>query len=284
MVRPSLKFLRFFKCSMALVLASALAVGLPLHYRPPLVLAAETEEEFTPEQARALVRQAVEYWRGQTSHIKASMLVHRSDWQRQSELRSWTKGTDLSLVRFVAPKKDAGNASLTIEDDMWTFSPKTNRAIKIPPSMKSQSWMGSDFSYQDLSKDDEILEEYTHRLLSRSREQGRTVYEVEALPKENAPIVWGREVLKIRDDHIILEHTFYDQDGAKVKQLQTLEVGELGGKLYPLVMRMTNLEEPSEWTEIRHTEAQFDLQIDRAIFSVGALSQRPFGGERAGGR
>ena len=80
------------------------------------------------------------------------MLIHRPDWERKSRLMIWTSGQERSLVRFTEPKKDAGNASLTIGDDIWNFTPKTNRVIKIPSSMKAQSWMGSDYSYQDLSK------------------------------------------------------------------------------------------------------------------------------------
>ncbi len=237
-------------------------------------------EEVTPkeviassstEDAKEIVRQAVEYWRDDTSYVTAKMTVHRADWQRESELRSWTKDMTLSLVRFVAPAKDFGNATLSKDEEIWTFTPKTNRVIKIPASMKSQSWMGSDFSYQDLARDDEIVELYSHRYLGSSEQDGHRVHAIESIPLDHAPIVWGKEVQKIRDDYIILEHSFYDQDMQLVKVLRTREIGELGGKLFPLVMRMENAEEPEEWTEITHTAARFDLALSQNFFTLSNL-------------
>ncbi|MCB0311640.1 MAG: outer membrane lipoprotein-sorting protein, partial [Bdellovibrionales bacterium] len=160
------------------------------------------------------------------------MTVHRPEWERRSELRSWTKDMTLSLVRFIAPAKDAGNATLTKDEEVWTFTPKTNRVIKIPASMKAQSWMGSDFSYQDLSRDDEIIDQYTHRLLSSENKDGHTIYTVESVPLDDAPVVWGKEILEIRDDYLILEHSFFDQDMKLVKKLTTRAIGPLGGKLF----------------------------------------------------
>ena len=221
--------------------------------------------------ARKIIEAAIDHWRGETSYTLAKMLVHREGWQRKSELESWTKGSELTLVRFIAPKKDAGNASLSVADEVWTFAPKTNRVIKIPPSMKSQSWMGSDFSYRDLSKDDEIIDSYTHKLLAVEESEGKKVYLVESVPLESAPIVWGKEVLKIREDNIILEHTFYDQEMLAVKKLVASEIVMLGGKLLPRVLRMQNLEEEEKWTQIIHEKARFSFEIADSFFTVSNL-------------
>ena len=229
------------------------------------------EVESDSERVRKLVREAVEYWRGETSYTIAEMTVHRPDWERTSKLKSWTKGTDKTLVRFIAPKKDSGNASLTLEEEVWTFTPKTNRVIKIPPSMKSQSWMGSDFSYQDLSKDDEIIDSYEHKILEEIEQDGVKIYVVESIPHESAPIVWGKELLRIREDKIILEHTFFDQEMVPVKKLVATKIDMLGGKLFPIVIRMSNLEQEGEWTEIVHNSAKFGDDISDSFFSVSSL-------------
>jgi hypothetical protein len=178
---------------------------------------------------------------------------------------------DFSLVRFTAPAKDAGNATLSKEEDVWTFTPKTNRVIKIPSSMKSQSWMGSDFSYQDLSRDDQIVNQYTHRLLSVETSDNLKVYEIESVPLDDAPIVWGKEILKIRQDSIILEHSFFDQDMILVKRLSTRAIGPLGGKTFPLVMRMEKADAPEEWTEIEHSEARFNVPLSTTFFTLSNL-------------
>ena len=99
-------------------------------------------EEIDPQK---LIEEAIDYWRESSSFTEASMTIHRPDWERKMSLESWTLGRDKSLVRFTAPAKDSGNASLTIDEEMWSYSPKINRVIKIPASMMHQSWMGSEF-------------------------------------------------------------------------------------------------------------------------------------------
>lgn len=221
--------------------------------------------------AAAVVRAAVDYWRDDSSYTESEMLVHRPTWERAMEMVGWTKGMNQSLIRFTAPAKDAGSASLTIDDDVWSYSPKINRVIRIPASMKSQSWMGSDFSYRDLARADDIVDQYRHRLLETRQADGHTVYVIEAVPLENAPVVWGKEVLHIRDDKLLLRHQFYDQDGKLVKELEAKEITTLGGKLYPSVMRMTNVEQPAEWTEVRTTEASFDVDVPERVFTLSNL-------------
>ncbi|MCB0325279.1 MAG: outer membrane lipoprotein-sorting protein, partial [Bdellovibrionales bacterium] len=134
-----------------------------------------------------------------------------------------------------------------------------------------QSWMGSDFSYQDLSRDDELLEQYTHMLVGEEQQEGQTVFLIESRPLEDAPVVWGKELLRIRQDNIILLHEFYDQDMKLVKRLVAKEIGPLGGKLFPKVLRMENAEAPSEWTELVHEEAQFDGALPDSLFTLSNL-------------
>ncbi|MBX7143985.1 MAG: outer membrane lipoprotein-sorting protein [Oligoflexia bacterium] len=221
----------------------------------------------------ALIKAAIEYWRGKSSYTEAEMIVHRPDWERRMSMRAWTDGNKHTLVRFTAPAKDAGNASLTIDEDTWSFNPKINKAIQIPPSMRAQSWMGSDFSYDDLSKADRIVSDYTHRLLGTEVRDGKKVYTIEALPRESAPVVWGREMLVVREDYIILEHRFYDQDGHLVKEMRASEIKPLGGRMYATIIRMSKSDEPDEWTEVHHVKAEFDAPIPATTFTIAALGR-----------
>ena len=115
---------------------------------------AENDQRLT---ARDLVAAAIDLTRGRSSYTEMSMVIHRPDWQRTSSLRAWTRGREDALIRFTAPAKDAGNATLKAGEKMWTFTPKLNRVIRLPFSMMSQGWAGSDFSYQDLSRSDKLL-------------------------------------------------------------------------------------------------------------------------------
>ena len=186
-------------------------------------------------------------------------------------MRAWSQGDKLSLVRVTEPRKDAGNSTLLRDNEMWTFSPKINRIIKIPSSMMSQGWMGSDFSNKDISKSTDILDQYEHTLIGQTEENGHTVYTIEAVPLEDAAIVWGKEVLKIRDDYVMLEEQYWDQDGNLVKVLKSLEIVEMGGRQVARVMHMSKLATPDEWTEMTVSKIEFNLQLPSGIFTLSNL-------------
>ena len=221
--------------------------------------------------ARQLVKAAMEHWRGTNSYSEMTMTIHRPDWQRSISMRAWSDGDKLSLARVTEPKKDAGNGTLLKDNDMWTFSPKINRIIKIPSSMMSQGWMGSDFSNKDISKSTDILDQYDHSLTATTREDGHTVYTIEAIPHEDAAIVWGKEILKIRDDFVMLEEQYWDQDGELVKVMKAHDVVEMGGRQVASVMRMGKLETPEEWTEMTVTEIEFNVELPAGVFTLSNL-------------
>lgn len=221
--------------------------------------------------AKTIVRDAIDHWRGLSSYTEMTMIIHRPDWERSMTMRAWTMGDDHSLVRVVEPKKDRGNGTLTDDNSMWSYSPKINRVIKVPSSMMGQSWMGSDFSNKDVARADEIVDEYDHTLLSTEEVDGIIVYEIEAIPDEDAAVVWGSEVLRIREDHVVLEHSFFDQDGELVKSLTTLDIAEMGGRITATQQRMNKADKPDEWTEIQVNEVDYDVELKESLFTLSNL-------------
>lgn len=221
--------------------------------------------------ATQIVRDAIDHWRGLSSHGEMTMTIHRPDWERTMSMESWSEGEKLSLVRVTAPRKDRGNGTLIDDNKMWTFSPRINRVIKVPSSMMNQSWMGSDFSNKDISRTDDIVLQYDHTLLSETEQDGITVYEIQSIPHEDAAVVWGREVLKIRSDNVMLEQRFYDQDDVLVKTLITLEVKEMGGRAVAAQQRMAKEDSPDEWTEIVTNFVEFDVELDDNVFTLSNL-------------
>ena len=221
--------------------------------------------------AKELVRAAMEHWRGVSSYSELTMTIHRSDWERSMSMRAWSEGEKLSLVRVTQPKKDAGNGTLLNDTDMWSFSPKINRIIKIPSSMMSQGWMGSDFSNKDISKSTDILDQYDHNLITREDMDGHVVYVIEAVPHEDAATVWGKEVLKIRDDFVLLEEQYWDQDGKMVKVMKARDIAEMGGRSVARVLRMGKVESPEEWTEMTTASIEFDIELPNGLFTLSNL-------------
>jgi outer membrane lipoprotein-sorting protein len=221
--------------------------------------------------AAQLVRNAMDHWRGLTSYSDMTMTIHRPDWERSMTMRSWNKGDKLSLVRVIEPKKDAGNGTLLNDNNMWTYTPKINRIIKVPSSMMSQSWMGSDFSNKDISKSTDIIDQYDHELAGREERDGHVYYTISSVPHEDAAVVWGKEVLVVRDDYVLIEQQFWDQDNILVKSMKTLEVEEMGGRSVARVMRMGKVDSPDEWTQLTANSIEFDLDLPDNLFTLSNL-------------
>lgn len=227
--------------------------------------------------ATALIKAALHQWRGDSSYTELTMVIHRTDWQRTSSLIGWTQGKANSLVRFTAPAGDAGNATLKLGPALWLYNPKLAQVIKLPFSMMAQGWAGSDFSYNDLAKTDQIVADYAHELDAADESDGHKVYSVTCIPKPSAPVVWGKIVLRIRDDNVLLTETWFDQAMKPVRRLETLTIAPLGGRVYPVKMRMSVLDKPGHWTEVTTTRGRFDLRLPGYLFTLSNLrNPRPW--------
>ena len=223
------------------------------------------------QDAQALVEASFNYMRGKTSVSTVVMTIHRPDWQRTMTIKAWTKGQEDSIFRIIAPARDSGNGTLKRGREMWTYNPKINRVIKIPPSMMSQAWMGSDFSNNDLSKTESLINDYTHTIIGTETHEGKKVYIIKSIPKPEAPVVWGMQKLKIREDHIFLVQGFYDEDLQPVKIMTTLQIQMLGGKLFPGVWKMQKADVKDEYTVLEYKELAFDKDMPDRLFTLSSL-------------
>jgi len=223
------------------------------------------------QDAAEIVRATIDNWRGKSSYGEMTMTIHRPTWERTMSMRAWTQGSKKSLVRITAPKKDAGNGTLMIDNNMWSYAPKVNRVIKVPSSMMGQSWMGSDFSNKDVSRADDIVDQYDHTLLAKEEHEGHTVYVIQSTPHEEAAVVWGKEILRVRDDDVLVSQEYYDQEGVLVKNLRSLEIGEKGGRTIALRQRMAKEDTDDEWTEFRIDDVEFDVEISDNVFTRSNL-------------
>jgi outer membrane lipoprotein-sorting protein len=224
-----------------------------------------------PPNADAILRQAYDNYRSSSSEAVVAMTVHRPTWERHMDMKSWTRGDSDALVRFTAPAKDAGNATLKLSNDTWVFNPKLNQVIKLPASMMSQAWMGSDFSYNDLAKSEDIINDYTHRLAATAQSGGHTVWTIESTPKPGAPVVWGKVTMQVRDDYVMMGEVFYDQDGKPARQMSVDKIAVLSGRPYPVTMTMHPLDEPGQWTRIDTSGAQFNVGLPAWLFTLSNL-------------
>ena len=238
---------------------------------------AEPAVEDSKPTAYDLIAGALDLVRGKTSYAELSMTVHRPTWERTSSLVAWTRGREDALIRFTAPAKDAGNATLKQGEKMWTFTPKLNRTIRLPYSLMSQSWAGSDFSYNDLSRTDQLLRYYDLSITDTREAEGHTIYTIDAVPHDDAPVVWGKEEWVLRDDYVLISQTFFDQSLEPLKRMDSLEIGQLDDRVMATRMRMIKLDEPEKYTELNYTDADFEIELDDSTFTLFSLQS---GGKR----
>jgi outer membrane lipoprotein-sorting protein len=228
-------------------------------------------EEATPLDVESLVKSAVDYYRGNASIARVDMTIHRATWERTLTIKGWTRGQKDSVFTILAPPKDEGNGTLKRGREMWTYNPKVNRVIKLPPSMMSQSWMGSDFSNNDLAKSDSILEDYVHTLEGSETGDGKKVYVIKSIPRPDAPVVWGMQKLKVREDYILVGQEFYDEDFELVKAMTGYRIEMLGGKLFPRLWKMQKAEATDEYTLLDYKELEFKQDLPENLFTLSSL-------------
>ncbi len=223
------------------------------------------------QDAQAIVQASFDYWRGKASTATVTMVIHRPDWERPMTLKAWTKGQSDSIVIVAAPPKDKGNGTLKRGKEMWMYNPKVNRVIKVPPSMMSQAWMGSDFSNNDLAKSDSILDDYIHTLIGTETHDGKKVYVIKSMPKPAAPVVWGMQRLKVREDYILLQEEFYDEDLKLVKAMTGFQIQMMSGRLFPKIWRMQKAGLEDEYTDLIYQELEFTDDLPDNLFTLTNL-------------
>ncbi|NOX72969.1 MAG: outer membrane lipoprotein-sorting protein [Alphaproteobacteria bacterium] len=223
------------------------------------------------QDARAILKSAFDNWRADSSYAVTEMTIKRSNGTRSLTMQSWTQGNKKALVRFTQPARDAGNATLQLGNSTYVFNPKLNQVIKLPASAMTQSWMGSDFSYNDLSRSQKVVDDYTHKLLATKTSGGKKVYVIEAVPKPGKPIVWGKQVITVRSDGVLLSVEYYDQLGKRVRIMKADKIQNLSGRPYPVVMTMRTDAKPGQFTRVSTKSAKFNLPIPAYIFTKSNL-------------
>jgi outer membrane lipoprotein-sorting protein len=224
--------------------------------------------------ARAIVRQADDKIRGKSSQADMVMRIVRPTWQREIGLKSWSRGKDLGLILVTAPARDKGTAFLKRQREVWNWQPAIDRTIKLPPSMMLQSWMGSDFTNDDLVKESSVVDDYRHRLAGDTVIAGRPCYKIVMIPREEAAVVWGKVICYIdKKDYLQLLTRFYDEDNELVNTMQGSQIRLLGGRLLPARVEVIPADNPRHRTIIEYRSLQFDLPLAEDFFSLQNLKR-----------
>ena len=224
--------------------------------------------------ALEIIQKADEKLKGNTSIGEIKMTIIRPNWSREMTLKSWSLGDELSLILLTGPARDKGTAFLKRDREIWNWQPSIDRVIKLPPSMMMQSWMGSDFTNDDLVKQSSIVTDYEHTAEGTELIDGREAYKLILTPKENAPVVWGKVIVWVDvKEFMQLKTEFYDEDGYLTNTMIGTDIKNLGGKLLPARLEVIPEEEEGHKTVIEYLSLAFDMPIKDSFFSLQNLKR-----------
>ena len=231
--------------------------------------------------AKVLARRAEDHMRSDRTFFRGRMTVvsPRLSRPRVVAFHSWedTPGKR-SLIRIDRPPKDEGTGFLKLHPNLWMYVPRVERTVRIPPSMMLQSWMGSDFTNDDLVRESSEIEDYEHTLLGIDPGSGAVegrAYVVEYKPKETAAVVWGRIVAWLDiETGAPMRQDFFDEEGERLRVMRFSDYRTIGERHVPHLWTMTPLDKEGHETRVAVEEIQFDLELDERIFTTRNLKRR----------
>lgn len=234
-----------------------------------LVVALAAQAENTPSATELLARMD-QLYQQDSAHAVMTMTVVTPDYQRTMQLESWSLGLDYALVKVLEPVRERGVATLQRDTEMWNFLPKINKVVKVPPSMMMGSWMGSDFTNDDLMRDTSWSEEYDV-VLSETAE----TYQLHLTPFANTVTVWGAMTLSIDKASLLpLEQRYFDEEGVQRRVMTFSNVTDFNGVRLPATMTLTPLNKDGQYTQVDYQQLDFNLGLDQDFFTLQNLRRR----------
>ncbi len=220
------------------------------------------------QDAREIIERMEETMRGESSYSEMTMKIERPRYEREISLRTWALGEDFSLILVTAPSRDEGTTFLKRRNEIWNFVPSIDRTIKMPPSMMSESWMGSDFTNDDLVRESSTVDDYDHQVLRTEEYDGHECYVLELIPKPGTPIVWGKVKMWVSTDgYMQLRVENYDQRENLANTMELDRIREFSGRRLPTRMTLTPADQDNQRTILTFTDMDFDIDIDESFFT-----------------
>jgi outer membrane lipoprotein-sorting protein len=226
------------------------------------------------QDALEIVRKADDLMRGKSSYSLITMTIVKPDWQRTMTMKAWSLEPEYALIYVTEPARDKGTVTLKRRNEVWNWLPSVQKVIKIPPSMMLQSWMGSDFTNDDLVRASSIVKDYTHSLLGREVYDGLECYKIQLIPKPEAGVVWAKVLVWIScKDFLELKTEYYDEDGRLVKSFLGSKVKLFGDRRLPSHWEMVPCDDPGDRTILDYNELTFDIPITPNFFSLQNMTR-----------
>jgi outer membrane lipoprotein-sorting protein len=219
--------------------------------------------------ATEVVRRADEKLNGEKSGFSTmEMTIVRPSWERTIAFKSWSMGKENALTLITAPARDAGQSFLKRGQELWSWNPSINRLIKLPPSMMSQGWMGSDYTNDDILRESSVVNDYIHEFEGEELIGDRLCYKIRMTAKPDAAIVWGHQIRWIdKKDLLFLKAELYDEDGYLVRTEIGSDIKIMDGRLVTTSLELIPADEKGNKTIVRIRDIKFNIPLDESFFS-----------------
>ncbi len=225
------------------------------------------------EDPQEILRRVEDNMRGNTSYTELTMTTIRPRFTREISMKSWSLGEDYAIILITAPARDQGTAFLKRGREIWNFVPSIERTVKMPPSMMSQSWMGSDFSNDDLVRGTSTIDDFTHRLLRSENMNGLDCWVLELKPKPDAPVVYDKVVYWVAKQYFLpLRVENYDEFGNLANTINFREIKRMGGRDFPTIMEVIPATRSGQRTILTTTKADFGISLTPGFFTLQNLT------------
>lgn len=226
------------------------------------------------QDAKEIIKRAEENAKGKTSIADITIQTVRPNWSREMSLKAWTKGNDFTMILINSPEKEKGVVYLKQKKEIWNWIPSIERNIKLPPSMMSQSWMGTDFTNDDLVKEASILEDYDQKLLIDTIVDGKKCYKIQLNPKASSAVVWGKVLMSVDTINFLMLHVeYFDEDETLVNTMHCSDVKKLGGRFLPVRMELTPFDKKGNKTIMIYNSIVFDTPLDDSFFTIQNMTR-----------
>lgn len=220
------------------------------------------------QDAKEIVQKADELMRSKSSYSELKMTIVKPNWSRTMGMKVWALEPDYALIYITEPARDKGTVTLKRKNEVWNWLPSAQRVIKIPPSMMLQSWMGSDFTNDDLVRQSSVVEDYNHNLIGEEKLDGYNCYKIEMIPKPEAGVVWGKIITWIaKESYLQVKADYYDEDNILIKTFAGSKEKQMDGRKILTYWEMIPVDKPGNKTVMEYTAIQFNFDVDTGFFS-----------------
>ena len=275
-----MKKIKYFSLILSVCAGLSLAQSLPdLKSEPNDVLQAANIDPNMPFikdgrlDVNAVVKHFEDMYRSTSSISEVELKITRPRNERILDMKIWTRGEDKALIVIQSPAREKDTATLKVDNNLWNYLPRINRTIRIPPSLMMSSWMGSDFTNDDLVRESSLSKDYTYKLAGHV--ENPSGWQVDLIAKPDIVGLWNKiELIVSNDGQIPLQAKYYDRKDRLARTIKWSDVKDFDGHVIPSKMVLTPEDEKSQKTEMIYKDIDFDVTVPDSTFSLSQLERK----------